>query len=78
MSGHTAYELIKQRTCGGAIVEFGEIVWGGEDPHREEASKAEGHIGSSGRGRRRAHWTRSSWSEEIQSCALRAGQQGRE
>ena len=26
-SGHTAYELIRQRRYGGAIVEFGEIVW---------------------------------------------------
>ena len=26
-SGHTAYELIRQRRYGGATVEFGEIVW---------------------------------------------------
>ena len=26
-SGHTAYELIRQRKYGGAIVKFGEIVW---------------------------------------------------
>ena len=26
-SGHTAYELIRQRKYGGAIVEFGEIGW---------------------------------------------------
>ena len=25
--GHTAYELIRQRRYGGAIVEFGGIVW---------------------------------------------------
>ena len=26
-SGHTAHELIRQRRYGGAIVEFGEVVW---------------------------------------------------
>ena len=35
-SDHTARELTRQRKCGGAIVEFGEICLG-EDHHHEEA-----------------------------------------
>ena len=67
-SGHTAYELIRQRRYGGAIVEFGEIVWariptvkklGKLDQRWVEvvwAGKAEGsdeHIGLDHRGARR-------------------------
>ena len=67
-SGHTAHELIRQRRYGGAIVEFGEIVWariptvkklGKLDQRWVEvvwAGKAEGsdeHIGLDHRGARR-------------------------
>ena len=67
-SGHTAYDLIRQRRYGGAIVEFGEIVWariptvkklGKLDQRWVEvvwAGKAEGsdeHIGLDHRGARR-------------------------
>ena len=68
-SGHTAYELIRQRRYGGAIVEFGEIVWA-RIPHREEAWKSWTIVGlrsfwlARAEGSGRAHWTGSSWSEE--------------
>merc|ERR1711923_604565 len=68
MNGRTAYELVRQRKYGGAIVEFGEIIWARVPTAKKLAKlgqrwedavwvgKAEGsddHIGLNARGARR-------------------------
>ena len=75
-SGHTVHELIRQRKYGGAIVEFGEVVWAMIPTTKKFGNLDQRWVevvcGWKGRRQRHAQWSGPSCSEEIQSCASRA------